>query len=104
VPQDVTSLVQQGSKVLRITVLLMSTVVLKGTPSAPKLPPPWLWEQAWARMEEGEGALQRADELRNFRMQQRTELVLPSSFAAGLELARPTGAPLQGVFNMVRLS
>ena len=55
-------------------------------------------------MEEGEGALQRADELRNFRMQQRTELVLPSSFAAGLELARPTGAPLQGVFNMVRLS
>jgi hypothetical protein len=27
--------------------------------------------QAWARMEEREGALQRADELRNFRMQAR---------------------------------
>lgn len=41
-------------------------------------------EQAWARMEEAQGALQRAEELRSFRLQGFNEIVLPSNFGAGL--------------------
>ena len=59
--------------------------------------------QAWARMEEREGALQRADELRNSRMQARTEVVVPASFAAGLGYeAHAPGAPFHSIFSMVR--
>ena len=59
-------------------------------------------EQAWAQLEEKEGALQRADELRNFRMQERTELVLPASFAAGFDPLQPREAPFQSIINTVR--
>ena len=37
--------------------------------------------QSWALLEEDVGAIQRAEELRSFRQQRRTELVLPREFA-----------------------
>ena len=39
---------------------------------------PW---QSWALLEEDVGAIQRAEELRSFRRQRRTEVVLPRTFA-----------------------
>jgi hypothetical protein len=36
--------------------------------------------QAWAQLEESVGAIERANELRNFRMQERVEVVTPKSF------------------------
>ena len=59
-------------------------------------------EQAWAQLEEKEGALQRADELRNFRMQERTELVLPAGFAAGFDPVQQREAPFQSIIATVR--
>ena len=59
-------------------------------------------EQAWAQLEEKEGALQRADELRNFRMQERTELVLPAGFAAGFDPVQQREAPFQSIISTVR--
>ena len=59
-------------------------------------------EQAWAQLEEKEGALQRADELRNFRMQERTELVLPAGFAARFDPAQQREAPFQSIVATVR--
>jgi len=55
----------------------------------PASEPSWL---AWARLEESVGAYARADELRNFRMQERTELVLPATFGASLDPAAVVAA------------
>lgn len=47
----------------------------------PKSEPSWL---AWAQMEEDEGFVQRAAELRSFNMQEHIEIVKPANFASGL--------------------
>ncbi len=41
----------------------------------------FLSRQSWALLEEDIGNLQRAEELRSFRQQRRTEIVLPRTFA-----------------------
>ncbi|KAK9811400.1 hypothetical protein WJX72_003311 [[Myrmecia] bisecta] len=57
--------------------------------------------QSWARLEEDWGDLERADELRNFSLQERVEVVRPAHFSAKLELneEEPLFAPL---FKTVR--
>lgn len=45
--------------------------------------------QSWAQLEEELGAFQRADELRNFRQQSRTEVVMPRTFADPDQIFEP---------------
>ena len=45
--------------------------------------------QAWAQLEESCGALERADELRNFRMHERVEIVAPRVFAGAGSVLSP---------------
>lgn len=51
-------------------------------------------------MEEAQGALQRAEELRSYRMQNVNEIVLPNNFGAGLGPDAPD-SPLSTVINTV---
>ena len=58
--------------------------------------------QAWAAMEEEVGALQRATELRSYRMQGINDVVLPSNFGISLS-QEPADYPLKAVAATVRL-
>lgn len=58
-------------------------------------------DQSWAAMEEKQGALQRAEELRSYRMQNFNEIVLPANFGAGLGIDTPD-SPFNTVVNTVR--
>ncbi len=57
--------------------------------------------QAWADLEESQGAFQMAGELRSYRMQNFTEIVLPANFGASFG-AEPVDAPLKKVIDTVR--
>ncbi len=57
--------------------------------------------QAWAAMEEEIGALQRATELRSYRMQGINDVVLPANFGISLS-QEPADSPLKAVANTVR--
>ena len=59
--------------------------------------------QAWAAMEEEIGALQRATELRSYRMQGINDVVLPANFGISLS-QEPADSPLKAVANTVRLT
>eukprot|EP00887_Chlorella_sp_A99_P006541 scaffold3.g6541.t1 len=63
----------------------------------PKSEPSWL---AWAAMEEDLGALERANELRNFSMQERQEIVRPANFTT-LAPARGAGGALAPVIDKI---
>ena len=56
--------------------------------------------QAWAAMEEEIGALQRATELRSYRMQGINDVVLPANFGISLS-QEPADSPLKAVANTV---
>ena len=58
--------------------------------------------QTWADMEEKVGALQRAAELRSYRMQGINDIMLPSSFGISLS-QEPADSPLKAVVSTVRL-
>ncbi|BDA50860.1 PsbB mRNA maturation factor Mbb1, chloroplastic [Coccomyxa sp. Obi] len=58
----------------------------------------WL---AWAAMEEAQGALQRAEELRSYRMQNFNEIVLPNNFGVGLGPDAPD-SPFSTVINTIK--
>lgn len=57
--------------------------------------------QSWAAMEESEGALQRATELRSYRMQGINDVVLPANFGISLS-QEPADSPLKAVAATVR--
>ncbi|KAK9907358.1 hypothetical protein WJX75_002146 [Coccomyxa subellipsoidea] len=64
----------------------------------PKSEASWL---SWAAMEEKQGALQRAEELRSYRMQNFNEIVLPANFGAGLGIDTPD-SPFNTVVNTIK--
>ena len=56
--------------------------------------------QAWAGMEESLGGIQRAAELRSFRMQGINDIILPSNFGAAFS-QEPADSPLKTVVATV---
>lgn len=61
----------------------------------------WSPVQSWAAMEEEVGALQRATELRSYRMQGINDVVLPANFGISLS-QEPADSPLKAVAATVR--
>lgn len=65
--------------------------------------------QSWAELEEAEGALARAQELRSYRLQEWNQVVLPASFGAMFDAAVLPGSassseqPFRAVFDTVSL-
>jgi hypothetical protein len=58
--------------------------------------------QAWAELEESQGALQRAAELRSYRLQNWNEIVLPANFGSTFA-AEPDDSPFRTVMDTVNM-
>ncbi len=79
----------------------LTETIMKAGDMTPGRNPKWMLSvQSWAAMEEKEGALQRATELRSFRMQGINDIVLPSNFGISLS-QEPADSPLKAVVATV---